>query len=99
MLLELLSEALGLRSDYLASNEYLGSMSLTGHYYPACPEPDLALGVTKHSDLSFLTFVVQDLNGGLQVLHEDRWVDIKPVKGAVVVNIGDFMQVMFIIYS
>ncbi|KAJ8431820.1 hypothetical protein Cgig2_027565 [Carnegiea gigantea] len=31
--------------------------------------------------------------GGLQVLHQNQWVNVKPVPGALIVNIGDFLQV------
>ncbi|GMN53448.1 hypothetical protein TIFTF001_022585 [Ficus carica] len=65
------------------------------HYYPECPEPDLAIGITKHSDNSFLTIVAQDQTGGLQVLHKNQfWVDVEPIPGALVVNIGDFLQLV-----
>ncbi|KAL1539673.1 hypothetical protein AAHA92_24126 [Salvia divinorum] len=36
---------------------------------------------------------MQDSIGGLQILHRDQWVDVPPVRGALVANIGDLMQV------
>ncbi|WCJ24011.1 2-oxoglutarate (2OG) and Fe(II)-dependent oxygenase superfamily protein [Euphorbia peplus] len=93
-LLELLSEALGLKPEYLKSIECNKGRTLVCHYYPACPEPELAMGVTKHTDNTFLTVLVQDDTGGLQVLHDDQWVDVKPIPGSLVVNIGDLLQIV-----
>ncbi|GER41583.1 2-oxoglutarate (2OG) and Fe(II)-dependent oxygenase superfamily protein [Striga asiatica] len=88
----LLSEALGLDTNYLNNMGCAEGLATLYHYYPACPEPELTLGATKHSDYDFLTVLLQDSIGGLQVLYENRWVDIPPVPGALVVNIGDLLQ-------
>jgi isopenicillin N synthase-like dioxygenase len=37
--------------------------------------------------------LLQDGVGGLQVLHESRWVDVEPIPGALIVNISDLLQV------
>ncbi|KMS94625.1 hypothetical protein BVRB_016880, partial [Beta vulgaris subsp. vulgaris] len=37
---------------------------------------------------------VTDQIGGLQVLHHNHWVDVSPTPGALVVNIGDLLQLI-----
>ena len=93
-LFDLLSEALCLKPDHLRSIQCNEGRALACHYYPECPEPGLAIGITEHSDNSFLTIVAQDQKGGLQVLDQKKhWADVEPIPGALVVNIGDYLQV------
>ncbi|XP_072958538.1 1-aminocyclopropane-1-carboxylate oxidase homolog 12-like [Typha angustifolia] len=91
---ELLSEALGLRTDYLRGMNCGKNHTLIAHYYPPCPEPKLTLGTRRHTDPAFLTILFQDGLGGLQVFHHGCWVDVSPLHGALVVNIGDFLQLV-----
>uniref|UniRef100_A0A5B7BB86 Fe2OG dioxygenase domain-containing protein n=1 Tax=Davidia involucrata TaxID=16924 RepID=A0A5B7BB86_DAVIN len=93
-LFELLSEALGLKPDHLRSMECANGYSLACHYYPACPEPEVTLGITAHSDPGILTILLQNQISGLQVLHENQWVDVLPIPGGLVVNIGDLLQMI-----
>ncbi|XP_077241393.1 1-aminocyclopropane-1-carboxylate oxidase homolog 1-like [Tasmannia lanceolata] len=90
----LLSEAIGLDSDYFEIIKCQESMATVSHFYPPCPEPELTLGTSKHSDSAFLNILLQDHIGGLQVLHGQSWVDVTPVLGALVVNIGDLLQLI-----
>ncbi|KAK8634230.1 hypothetical protein V6N13_015058 [Hibiscus sabdariffa] len=89
----LLSEGLGLDMDRL-KNTCLDARLMVGNYYPPCPQPDLTVGIASHADPGVLTLVLQDHIGGLQIKHKGEWVDVKPVHGALVINIADILQIL-----
>ncbi|XP_002519769.3 protein SRG1 [Ricinus communis] len=72
-----------------------GVQSMRMNYYPPCPEPEKAIGFTPHSDADALTILFQlNETEGLQIRKEGRWVSIKPLPNAFVVNIGDIMEIV-----
>ncbi|XP_058083941.1 1-aminocyclopropane-1-carboxylate oxidase homolog 1-like [Magnolia sinica] len=90
----LVSEALGLSPTYLRDIECMKTQFMSCHYYPSCPQSDLTMGTKKHTDPAFLTILLQDHIGGLQVLHQQCWVDVAPMHGALIVNVGDLLQLL-----
>ncbi|XP_071686082.1 1-aminocyclopropane-1-carboxylate oxidase homolog 1-like [Rutidosis leptorrhynchoides] len=91
-LFELISEALGLDPNHLFDMGCAEGLALLGHYYPSCPQPELTIGTPNHADNDFITILLQDHVGGLQVLYENQWIDVPPIPGALVVNAGDLLQ-------
>ncbi|KAL6962116.1 iron ascorbate-dependent oxidoreductase [Sarracenia purpurea var. burkii] len=63
------------------------------NYYPPCPRPDLALGVVAHTDMCSLTILVPNEVPGLQVFKNDHWYDVKYIPNALIVHIGDQIEV------
>ncbi|MFD9489677.1 isopenicillin N synthase family dioxygenase [Streptomyces sp. NPDC059991] len=61
--------------------------------YPgSAPEGD-GQGVGAHKDYGFLTLLLQDSVGGLQVRLGDGFVDVPPLPGAFVVNLGELLEI------
>lgn len=73
------------------------------NYYPECPDPESPedvstpatghQGVNHHTDAGALTILLQDDQAGLEVYRKGRWHSVVPIAGALVVNIGDIIQV------
>ncbi|KAI3721045.1 hypothetical protein L2E82_32048 [Cichorium intybus] len=97
VLLEVFSINLGLKHDHLQKafgGEDVGAC-LRVNFYPKCPQPDLTLGLSSHSDPGGITFLLPDENvSGLQVRRGGEWVTVKPAPHAIIANIGDQIQVL-----
>nr|QEP99659.1 flavonoid synthase I [Marchantia emarginata] len=96
-LLGLISESLGLPTDYI-KNAVGGEeteQKILANFYPQCPRPDLTLGLRSHTDYGTITVLQQEV-GGLQAYKEDRdiWVTVEPIPGALVINLGDQIQIL-----
>lgn len=95
--MKVLSLNLGLEEGYLQKSfggEGVGAC-LRVNFYPRCPQPDLTLGLSSHSDPGGLTILLPDDDvAGLQVLKDEKWVTVKPIPNAFIVNIGDQVQVL-----
>ncbi|KAH9605164.1 hypothetical protein KSS87_011120 [Heliosperma pusillum] len=64
------------------------------NYYPKCPQPELALGVEAHTDVSALTFILHNMVPGLQLFYEGKWVTAKCVPNSIIMHIGDTIEIL-----
>lgn len=62
------------------------------NYYPPCKRPDLVLGLKPHADGTGYTTIMQD-EVGLQVLKDDKWFTVPKNPQAILVLMGDQMEV------
>lgn len=60
--------------------------------YPGREQTESNQGVGAHKDGGFVTILLQDVEVGLQVEHEGKWLDVPPVPGTFVINIGEFFE-------
>ncbi|KAK5125689.1 hypothetical protein LTR85_011963 [Meristemomyces frigidus] len=75
-----LALGLGLEEDWFDGLHDIGS--------------ELLLALGAHRDFGCITLLLQDDAGGLQVQDEvsGEWMDVTPVPGAIVVNLGNLMM-------
>ncbi|KAJ9545331.1 hypothetical protein OSB04_025038 [Centaurea solstitialis] len=96
-LMKVFSLNLGLEEDYLQNafgGDEIGA-SLRVNFYPKCPQPDLTLGISPHSDPGGITILLPDDHvSGLQVRKDDAWVTVKPIPNAFIINLADQLEVI-----
>ncbi|KAI4295969.1 hypothetical protein L6164_035962 [Bauhinia variegata] len=97
-LLDLLCENLGLEKGYLKKVFYGSKGPNFGtkvSNYPPCPKPELIKGLRAHTDAGGIILLFQDDKvSGLQLLKDDQWVDVPPMRHSIVVNLGDQLEVI-----
>ncbi|KAK9281768.1 hypothetical protein L1049_004673 [Liquidambar formosana] len=71
-----------------------GFLQARFNYYSRCPSADLVLGLKPHADGSGYTIILQDDAEGLQVLKDDQWVTVPSIPHALLVLMGDQMEIM-----
>lgn len=98
-LLEVLSESMGLDKEAVKKASGDMDQKIVVNFYPKCPQPELTLGLKRHTDPGTLTLLLQDQVGGLQATRDNgnTWITVQPIEGAFVVNLGDHGHVS--IYS
>jgi isopenicillin N synthase-like dioxygenase len=59
--------------------------------YPGRLEDDRQ-GVFAHKDSGFVTVLLQDEQAGLQVDGDHGWIDVPPIPGTFVINVGEILE-------
>ena len=90
-------------ADLYSAFEPDHSSFLRLNYYPLCAEPAAPqsptlpekghLGISHHTDAGALTVLMQGPVAGLQVERKNHWYLVEPRDDALIVNIGDIVQV------
>ncbi len=89
-----ISQNLGMPADFLTADFGERQTSfLRLNYYPVCEQPRENLGISHHTDAGAVTVMAQDMNPGLQIHRGGEWHTVVPRTDALVVNIGDIVQV------
>ncbi|KAJ9475670.1 Oxidoreductase [Pseudozyma hubeiensis] len=95
------AEAIDLPSNFFTDSHHGQHDRLRLIHYPPTPIVDPSADSTlatsiragSHSDYGSCTLLFQKDVGGLQVeIKPQKWVDIPPQKGCIVVNVGDAME-------
>ncbi|XP_078181339.1 flavanone 3-dioxygenase F3H2-like [Carex rostrata] len=91
-LMGLANKLLGVLSEALTKACVDMDQKVVVNFYPKCPQPDLALGLKRHTDPGTITLLLcSDQVGGLQATKDGgkTRITVQPVEGAFVVNLGD----------
>ncbi len=88
-----LALSLDLAEDYFDASHRHPNTSLTYNYYPPLDPATVGRtqwGISPHTDYGSFTLLSQDGLGGLEIRDAaDEWIDVPPLAGAFVVNLGD----------
>jgi isopenicillin N synthase-like dioxygenase len=93
-LLSLIAETLQLKPDFFEKKFGKPYQRMRMNYYPQCPTPDRVFGMSPHADMTGITLLLQDDEVvGLNVRKDDRWIAVQPVPYALVINVGNLIEV------
>ncbi|KAJ7968827.1 2-oxoglutarate (2OG) and Fe(II)-dependent oxygenase superfamily protein [Quillaja saponaria] len=72
-----------------------GRQSVRITYYPPCPQPELVMGITPHTDGTGIT-ILNQVNGvnGLELKKDGIWIPVNVLSNALIVNLGDIIEIM-----
>jgi len=88
-----LATQLGLPSSQFLASDEEPYLLLKMILYQPPPGGVVRSGVAPHVDFSWITLLLQDDTGGLEIRSPDgKWIDIAPIPGTLVVNAGEILE-------
>jgi len=91
----LMSKSLGLDQKIILNIFKDRTQAVRINYYPPCPKAEMVIGLSPHTDGAGLTLLLQVSEAqGLQINKDGNWLPIKAIPGALIVNIGDILEVI-----
>ncbi|KAL3675314.1 hypothetical protein R1sor_025262 [Riccia sorocarpa] len=93
-ILGLISESLGLPQTTLPMYTSRAHGVRANYYQPTKDRVEKVFSVYPHTDPSVLTILHTNDLPATQVRKDDRWVQISPVPGAFLVNVGDLTEIL-----
>lgn len=94
IMLEALTEPLGLEKDFFAKMTKDGNSILRLLHYPPIPEgvDPRCIRAAAHEDINFITILPAATTSGLQLLDRDgTWLDIESDPHTLIVDVGDML--------
>lgn len=81
-------------NDIIVDGERISLMRLFRYFPHQNSDGSNVVGSSEHRDWGFLTVILQDDVGGLQFLHNSKWIDVPTVEHGLVVNAGDYLSLL-----
>ncbi|MED6188360.1 hypothetical protein PIB30_085237 [Stylosanthes scabra] len=94
-LLRILGEGVGMEIEEVDEIFENGMHTTRMTYYPPCPNPEVVLGLTPHSDSTGIT-ILHQVNGieGLQIKKQGLWLPVSFHPNAFLVLLGDIFEIV-----
>ncbi|KAB2040080.1 hypothetical protein ERO13_D02G049400v2 [Gossypium hirsutum] len=92
-----ISTTLGYEETYIEKEFKLeaGFDVATLNLYPPSLQSKGSTGLAEHTDPGFFVSLIQDVNGGLQVLsHQGNWITVNIPRNTIFVGIGDHLEIL-----
>lgn len=93
-----MSKNLGFDENYIekAFQMKLGFDVIAMNIYPPNSESKSDIGLPDHTDPGFVITLMQDVNGGLQILsHRGNWINVYIPHHAILIQLGDHLEVLY----